>query len=339
VSDDELTDRWEAGPLGRPVDHEERVRIARVLIRRHGPAEAAQRLAHRIRENCNAAGVPERFDRDLTLRWIARIADALGAGDDETFEGFIRLHPELLEADLLGQPDWAEDNSERALTGGWVTSGVVQVGETVRRPPGPSAPFVHLLLEHLEAAGFEASPRFLGYDDQGRETLTFIAGDVPSDCRAEVWGDNQLEAVAGLLRRFHDVTAGSEMAADAEVVCHNDFGPWNLVWRDGLPIGIIDYDNAAPGARLDDLSYAVWKCLNLGLIDLPVTEQSRRARVFTTAYGTRPSSGLLRAIERAQERMHALIASAADSSRRSDALDQNDREREWLQAHGASLIA
>jgi len=232
-----------------------------------------------------------------------------------------------------------DGESERPLVGGWVTSGVVQVGKTVRRPPGSNAPFVHRLLEYLDAAGFEAAPRFLGYDDRGREVLTFIAGDAPSDCRTAVWSDNQLEAAARLLRRFHDVTAGSELAAGAEVVRHNDFGPWNLVWRDGLPVGVIDYDNAAPGARLDDLGYAVWKFLNLGLIELPVGEQRRRAGVFTTAYGVTPNSTLLCAIERAQERMHALIVSAAGSPQRNEALDQNDRERDWLQSNGALLIA
>jgi Ser/Thr protein kinase RdoA (MazF antagonist) len=40
---------------------------------------------------------------------------------------------------------------------------------------------------------------------------------------------------------------------------HNDFGPSNLVWREELPKGIIDYDNAAPGSRVDDLGYAAWK--------------------------------------------------------------------------------
>ena len=67
-------------------------------------------MAHRIRENCIAAGVPERFDRELTLRWTSRIADAVDAGDDETFDGFIRLHPELLEAALLGLPGWVDDD-------------------------------------------------------------------------------------------------------------------------------------------------------------------------------------------------------------------------------------
>ncbi|MEJ7568450.1 MAG: phosphotransferase [Gaiellaceae bacterium] len=227
---------------------------------------------------------------------------------------------------------------ERPLTGGWVTSGVVRVGQTVRRPRTSNAPFVERLLRHLEEAGFEAAPRHLGLDEQGREILTFIEGDVPSDCRTVVWRDEQLGAIAELLRRFHDATAGSEIAGGTEVVCHNDFGPWNLVWREGLPVGIIDYDNAAPGPRLDDFGYALWKAVNLGLIDLPVSEQRRRTTVFTTAYGMIIDSTLLGAVERAQERMRELITAAPVGVGRDDALEQIHRERDWLEANGSQLI-
>jgi len=96
------------GPLGRSVSHEERVRIARVLIRRHGREEGTRRLAHGVSVNCEAMGVPERFDEDLTVRWTARIADALDAGDGEDFDGFLSLHPELLRGDPLGLPEWLE---------------------------------------------------------------------------------------------------------------------------------------------------------------------------------------------------------------------------------------
>ncbi len=231
------------------------------------------------------------------------------------------------------------DQHERPLTGGWVTSGVVRVGDTVRRPRGPNAAFVEQLLRHLERVGFEAAPRHLGLDEQGREILTYLVGEVPSACRATVWHDDELVAIATLLRRFHDATTGTSLAADAEVVCHNDFGPWNLVWRDGRPVGIIDFDNAAPGARLDDLGYAVWKALNLGLIDLPVSEQRRRASVFAGAYGASWDSRLAAAVERAQERMHQLIVAAPDGEGRDKALDQNRRERDWLQEHRSHLIA
>jgi hypothetical protein len=173
------------------------------------------------------------------------------------------------------------------LVGGWATEGVVRVGATVRRPAGSNSRFVAELLLHLEQAGFDGAPRFLGYDERGRETLTFIEGDVPSDCRSIVWTDDQLTASMQLLRSLHDQTAGSEIADGAEVVCHNDYGPWNLVWRAERPVAIIDFDKASPGRRLDDLGYAAWKHLNLGLIDVPVSEQRRRLGLLVGSYGAR----------------------------------------------------
>jgi hypothetical protein len=347
-SDEELTDRWEAGPpLGRPVGHADRVRIARVLIGRHGLAEATTRLQRRISENCRAAGVPERFDAELTRRWAAAIAGAMDVGDADTFDEFVTAHPALLQPNLLGLPAWmssdilpsvADDEAERPLYGGWVTTGVVRVGETVRRPRGRNAVFVERLLRRLEEAGFDAAPRFLGIDGAGRQMLTFVAGDVPSDCRDVVWRDEQVAAIACLLHRYHEATAGTDVADGAEVVCHNDFGPWNLVWRNDLPVAIIDYDNAAPGNRLDDLGYAVWKTLNLGLVDIPLSEQRRRAKVFAASYGVRVDSPLLDAIERAQTRMRDLIAGAPAGSARDDALAQNQGERHWFEVNGLHLI-
>ena len=60
---------------------------------------------------------------------------------------------------------------EQVLEGG-NTSVVVRVGDTVRRTAGHWTPAVHALLDHLESVGFDAAPRALGTDEQGREVLS-----------------------------------------------------------------------------------------------------------------------------------------------------------------------
>jgi hypothetical protein len=48
--------------------------------------------------------------------------------------------------------------TETPLSGGNMSSGLVQVGNTVRRPAGPWTPAVHALLSHLHEAGFHVHP-------------------------------------------------------------------------------------------------------------------------------------------------------------------------------------
>ena len=62
---------------------------------------------------------------------------------------------------------------------------VMRHGDTVRRPAGPWTPAVHALLNHLENAGFTGSPRVVGdgYDDRGREVVTYIPGEFATRTR------------------------------------------------------------------------------------------------------------------------------------------------------------
>src|SRR5499427_8547213 len=96
--------------------------------------------------------------------------------------------------------------AEIPLQEGRTTPAVVRVGQTVRRPPRLTSEFVHVLLEHLAAVGFEDAPRFLGTDDKGRDILSYIEGDVPAELS---WHkDEVLVAAAQLIRKFHDATVG-----------------------------------------------------------------------------------------------------------------------------------
>lgn len=173
--------------------------------------------------------------------------------------------------------------AEHSLTGG-TTPGVVRVGDTVRRPLHDRSSYVHSVLRHLESVGFDGAPRVLGIDQNGREILSFVAGDVVRE-PAEL-SDARLRSAAKLIRRFHDATAGTALAEGAEVVCHGDLGPHNTVFAGDRAVGLIDWDlYVAPGPRLADLGHAVWCFADIGADGGPVALQARRARLICEAYG------------------------------------------------------
>ncbi len=158
--------------------------------------------------------------------------------------------------------------AEEALSGGFVNAQVVRVGDTVRRQAGPWTPTIHRLLHHVRARGVDWVPEPRGLDERGREVLTFIPGDVPHSMPEWIWSEAVLVDVAVALRQWHDATAdfagegavwGFEAHAPAEVVCHNDFAPYNGVFRAGRFAGAIDFDLCSPGPRLWDLAYTAYR--------------------------------------------------------------------------------
>lgn len=145
------------------------------------------------------------------------------------------------------------------------TRGVVRVGDTVRRPPMRVA--VRALLGHLETVGFAGAPRHLGIDEQGRDILTWIDGEVPlPPYPAWALTDRALASVGRLLRAYHEAAAGFRVPEGASwsgewsdpgggpVICHNDVFPENTVFRDGEVVALIDFDMAAPGRPWWDLA-------------------------------------------------------------------------------------
>jgi Ser/Thr protein kinase RdoA (MazF antagonist) len=149
-------------------------------------------------------------------------------------------------------------------------------GDRVIRPTGPWSASVHQLLLHLEARGFDAAPRLLDVSAQGHEELTFIDGTVGHDpLLPALRSDAALVQAMQLLRRYHDATVEFVHRGSAhwqlaqpddlplEVICHNDFAPYNCVFRDGLPIAMVDFDMAGPGSRVWDVAYTVYRFVPL----------------------------------------------------------------------------
>jgi hypothetical protein len=180
-------------------------------------------------------------------------------------------------------------DEEAPLGGGATSAGIVRIGDTVRRPRSRASELVRDVLLHLERAGFDAAPRWLGVDDEGRAILTFVDGDTFTD-RGRMhpyigdppdritFSDEQVAAVMHLLRRYHDAFAG-------EVICHGDFGPWNLVWRDELPVAVIDFDSVHPGDPAEDVAYALRMFVCYGFADAAPSELVRRTEAALQAYG------------------------------------------------------
>ena len=100
-----------------------------------------------------------------------------------------------------------EPQTEIPLLGGQLTPGIVRVGNTVRRLPKGNVAFVHDLLVFLEDQGFPFVPRFFGMDEQGREILSYLEGEIWPDSGSGL-SDDLLEQAARAIRRYHDATAG-----------------------------------------------------------------------------------------------------------------------------------
>jgi Phosphotransferase enzyme family len=180
--------------------------------------------------------------------------------------------------------------SEEPLTGGNVSSSVTRVGGTVRKPWTPATPAVHAFMAHVRARGVDV-PATLGRDEHGRQVLEHVPGMLALD--AAPLDEDGLARVGAYVRAIHDAAAGFAVAPGsvwssaipapaAELVCHNDLAPWNLVL--GERWVFIDWDASAPSTRLWDLAYAA-QAFTLDDPDLSPDVSAARLAVFVEGYG------------------------------------------------------
>ena len=256
---------------------------------------------------------------------------------------------------------------EVPLAGGMGSGGaVVRVGDTVRRPVRPFSASVAAFLRHLEAVGFEGAPRHLGHDEQGREVLSFIEGDVGTPpYPAWVGDEGVLVGVARLQRALHEAAASFVPPRDAvwdrpnlhevgseALVCHNDLCVENVVVRDGRVVAFIDFDFAAPSDPLLDIAIAArhWIPMRDPVdidAELAGLDQVARFRLFADAHGLDRArredvvGHIGPFLDRALVAMRARAASGLDAYVRAwegGYPDQNRRSRAWLDGHAADLV-
>jgi hypothetical protein len=186
---------------------------------------------------------------------------------------------------------------ELPLVGGDMNT-VVRAGDTVRRPPEPAG--VRALLGWYESVGFEGAPRFLGFDEQGREVLSYVEGEpafAPVPC-----SDQVVAEIGRLLRLAHDAQEGFQAPVDAgwdmhvagtergEVIGHLDLFWTNVIFRDGRPFALIDWELAAPTTRVLDVALAAtyWAAIRADeqLADwgVPLERRGERLRILCDGY-------------------------------------------------------
>lgn len=199
------------------------------------------------------------------------------------------------------------DGPEIALPRGDVTEGVVRVGDTVRRPHQDSSALVAEYLAHLAASGFDGAPRYLGRDGRGRDVLSFLDGEVPGD-PVPAWAaaDEVLPGVGALVRRLHDASEGwlpeTETSPppgrprprlpvdEPRLFTHRDVTPQNVVFRAGVPWGLVDFDLCGWTTRSVDVANTAMHWIPLSdpvdraavhrAVDVP-----RRVALLLQAYG------------------------------------------------------
>jgi Phosphotransferase enzyme family len=209
---------------------------------------------------------------------------------------------------------------------------LVRTGNVVRHPLHPWSEATRMLLRHLEAVGFPYSPRLVGQED-GADLLSFIPGTSGPDGWAPVVDEEGLAACARLLHAYHQAVAEWRPEVDprwfdgsvgtggpGQLVCHRDFGPWNIVWDGITPVGLLDFEYARPGDPLDDVAYALEyvvpfrddaTCLRWHRFTEP-PDRRRRLELFAEAYGLSSAEGLVDRVITSQRKHLEVVRQLAE---------------------------
>jgi hypothetical protein len=256
---------------------------------------------------------------------------------------------------------------EEVLPGGVANAGgVTRIGRHVLRPSNPHSGSVHRFLASLRRSGFDGASMPVAIDDDGRERLVFIEGDVPIP-PYPAWAqlDSALASAALLMRRFHNAsrsfdhigtTWSGEMAdpSGGPIVCHNDVCLENVVFRDGVAIGLLDFDFAAPGRPVYDLVQFARMCvpvdddIDASRLGWEPADRPARLRLVADTYGLDRSDRheLFEILERSialggeflLRRVHAGDPNFIKMWNEMGGMERFDRRRRWWSEHRTQFL-
>jgi aminoglycoside phosphotransferase (APT) family kinase protein len=176
------------------------------------------------------------------------VGDSAGACEARVLralDGLGGLAPALLDSDLAGR--WSECPTTLIS---WLD------GEADIAPTDPDAWATHLghMLASVHAVPSDRLSALPSVFDQSSGSREVLEGPVATRIRSD-W---------------------SHITAPPEVLTHYDYWSGNVVWRDGVPAGIVDWSGAARGPRGFDVGWC--------RLDLYLLFDGRIADVFLAAY-------------------------------------------------------
>ncbi len=255
------------------------------------------------------------------------------------------------------------------LDGGIANAGaVVRHGDHVLRPSSVHTPTIHAFLRFLRDEGFEAASRPIGVDADGRERLRSSRATSRSRptrrgpratwrwrrpprcsaaCMTSVLATSPPPGATWSAEMADPDTGG--VSAAGLVICHNDVCLENLVYRDRVAVGLVDFDFAAPGRRVHDLA-------TFARMNVPIDtdedaallgrcgpfEPMRRLRVVADAYGLPPgraefldalADGVQRGGQFLQRRLDEGNVAFRQMVEATGGMAKFDRRRAWFTAH------
>lgn len=206
----------------------------------------------------------------------------------------------------------------------------------------------------------------VGIDEDGRERLEFIEGEVPAPPYLD-WSqsDATLASIARLLRGLHDAARGFDVQglrwadtladpAGGTLVCHNDVELSNVVFRGGIAV-LLDFEFAAPGRPTYDLAQFSRVCVPIedefdqARLGWQPADRPARSRLVADVYGLDRDgrAELLMAMDDAIDRIEAAARRIVDEGgpqavqtvEQTGGIEKYDRRRRWWTRHRDEFAA
>jgi len=120
-SDAAFLEAFDAGrPEGGVFGHREHLRLAWILIDRHGIDAAAPEIERRLQHLAEAHGMPEKYNRTMTLFWVRLVGHVAERSPADSSVEFLEAEAWLLDPGLARRHYSAELLSSRRARAAWV---------------------------------------------------------------------------------------------------------------------------------------------------------------------------------------------------------------------------